>query len=155
MNQSQKFKPVNEELKQLESLLNPQQKAQASELSSELLTDMIRTNFNLLSKENLELKQANKTLLSNFSDLQRKDSQSPERQNSAESVPQDTLIKMEKLVKLNTELMSLNNNLHEDVKQLNIQNKTSETKLLMVQKDLSFYINTNSSLLQTIETQNK
>ena len=77
---------------------------------------MIRTNFNLLSKENLELKQANKTLLSNFSDLQRKNSQSPERQNSAESVPQDTLIKMEKLVNLNTELMSLNNNLHEDVK---------------------------------------
>ena len=59
----------------------------SSGFSSEQLTDIIRADINMLSKENLELKQANKTLLSNFSDLQRKSSQSPERQNSTEMVP--------------------------------------------------------------------
>ena len=59
----------------------------SSGFSSEQLTDIIRADINMLSKENLELKQANKTLLSNFSDLQRKSSQSPERQNSTEKVP--------------------------------------------------------------------
>ena len=85
-------------------------------MNSAQLTDMVCANYNLIRKENLELKQANKTLLSSYSDLQRKSSQSPERQNSTEAVPQDTLMKMDKLVKLNTELMNLNSSLHEDVK---------------------------------------
>ena len=54
-------------------------------------------------------------MLGSYTDLQRKSSQSPERQNSTEAVPQDTLMKMDKLVKLNTELMNLNSSLHEDV----------------------------------------
>ena len=118
---SRKFKPVNEVLQLLESLLSPQQiSSQASELNSiEQLTEMLRLDFNLLKKENLELKQSNKTLLSSFTELQRKSSQSPperQQQIQTEMVAQDTLVKMEKLVKLNTELMNLNNNLHEDIK---------------------------------------
>ena len=61
---------------------------------------------------------------------------------------------MEKLIKLNAELMRINSTQQEEMKEKDKKLEDHTAKLYQNQRELSYYINTNNSLLKAINDQN-